>query len=477
MNNLAIRWRLTIAYAGFVLLLTAGLSGVILYRVHHHLLKRADLSLNEESSELIEELDRSQDRAAFMVELEKRFSTHQHYYFQLLNEDNACLFQSRFLTNIKLPPPPVSPTDMRGRYFSDFKIERLGSFRLLDVAIRDQDDHPLLVRTISSRDALDKDFSSYISMFVAVIPLALITSMFTGYYVAGHMLSPVKELVQTAEKISASQIDQRLPVFNRHDELGELSMTLNSTFDRLSKAMSAIRNFTSDAAHELRSPLAVLRTEAEIALRRERTAEELRAVVTTTLMETRRLGDIVEQLLALGRHDAGIQPMLSDEVPISAVLKDVMARLTPMAAAKGVTLESQILPNVLVLGNDIWLSQLFSNLLDNAVKFTEAGGRVTVSGALADGWLSLQIADTGIGLLPEQLDQVFERFYRADESREHNKGSGLGLAICKSIVESHGGTISVTSQPSEGSIFVVRFAVADSLDDSHDEELLEGAQI
>ena len=476
MNKLAIRWRLTIAYASFVLLLTAGLSVVILYRVHHHLLKRADLSLTEESSELIEELDRSQDRDAFLTELEKRFSTHQHYYFQLVNDDNTCLFQSRFLTNIQLPPPPVAPSAMRGNYFSDFELHSLGSFRLLDVAIRDQEDHLLLVRTICSRDALDKDFSSYISMFVTVIPLALIASMVTGYMVAGRMLSPVKELVQTAEKISASQIDQRLPVFNKHDELGELSMTLNSTFDRLSKAMSAIRNFTSDAAHELRSPLAVLRTEAEIALRRERTADELRAVVATTLMETRRLGDIVEQLLALGRHDAGIQPMPSDEVPIIAVLQDVMARLMPMAAAKGVTVESQELPNLLVLGNDIWLSQLFSNLLDNAIKFTNDGGKVTVSGRVVDGWLMLQIADTGIGLLSEQLEHVFERFYRADQSREHNKGSGLGLAICKSIVECHGGTISVSSRPGEGSTFVVRFPVADSLDDSHDEELLEGAQ-
>ena len=476
MNRLAIRWRLTIAYVSFVLLLTAGLSVLILYRVHHHLLDRADLSLTEESNELVEELDRAGDHDSFMLELEKRYSVHQHYYFQILNEDKSLLFQSRFLTNVQLPAPSRSPSEMRGKYFSDLEIQPVGRFRLLDVAVRDQDDQPLLIRTISSREMLDKDFRSYISMFVTVIPLALFASMFTGYYVAGRMLSPVKELVQTAEKISANQIDQRLPVINRHDELGELSVALNSTFDRLGKAMAAIRNFTADAAHELRSPLAVLRTEAEIALRRERTVDELRAVVATTLAETRRMGDIVEQLLALGRHDAGIQPMLSDEVPVTAVLKDVIARLTPIAAAKGVMLVSHKLPRVLALGNDIWLSQLFSNLLDNAIKFTEAGGTVTVSGRVVDDWLSLQIEDTGIGLHPEQLEHVFERFYRADESREHHRGTGLGLAICKSIVESHGGTISVSSRYGEGSTFLVRFPVADSLDDSHDEELLEGAE-
>lgn len=475
-NRLAIRWRLTIAYASFVLLLMAGLSVVILYRVHHHLLARADLALWEESNELIEELDRSESRTAFLVELDKRFDTHQHYYFQILSESNERIFQSRFLTGLELPQPFVSPSQMRGKRFSDFEIKAIGRYRLLDMAVRDAEDHPLLIRTMSSRDWLDKDFRSYVSMFVTVIPLALIFSTVTGYFVAGRMLSPVKELVQTAEKISANQIDQRLPVINRHDELGELSVALNSTFDRLEKAMEAIRNFTSDAAHELRSPLAVLRTEAEIALRRDRTVEELRAVVLTTLAETRRLGDIVEQLLALGRHDAGIQPMLNDEVPISAVIEDVIARLTPVANAKQIELQARDLPRVFVLGNDVWLSQLFANLVDNAIKFTQSGGRVCVSGKVMDGWLNIRVDDTGVGLSPGQLEHVFERFYRADPSREHNKGSGLGLAICKSIVESHSGTISVTSQSGQGATFLVRFPIANLIDDSHDEELLEGAE-
>lgn len=465
-----------IAYASFVSLMMAALSVVILFRVHHHLLTRADTDLWEESHELVEELDRSQSRTAFMAELNKRFDTHQHYYFQILDENQHCIFQSRFLTGIDLPPPVISPSEMRGKRFSDFEVKQLGRFRLLDLAIRDEEDHPLLIRTMTSRDALDRDFRSYINMFVTAIPLALIATMVTGYYVAGRMLSPVKELVQTAEKISASQIDQRLPVINRHDELGELSMALNSTFDRLEKAMGAMRNFTSDAAHELRSPLAVLRTEAEIALRRERTVEELRAVVATTLAETRRLGDVVEQLLALGRHDAGIQPMLTDEVPLGAVVEDVLARLAPVAAHKQIALNAQALPSVLVLGNDIWLSQLFANLIDNAIKFTEAGGRISVSGKVHDDWLSIEVSDTGIGLDPSQLEHVFERFFRADASREHNKGFGLGLAICKSIVESHGGTISVTSRSGQGSTFVVRFPVADVLDDSHDQELLEGIE-
>ncbi len=476
MNRLAIRWRLTIAYAGFVLILVASLGVVILYRVHHHLLKGADQALSEESNELIEELDRSQSRQAFMSELEKRFDSHQHYYFQILDGSGHCIFQSRYLTNVELPPPPSAPGEMRGKVFSNCQLHPSGWFRLLDTAIRDENDEPLLVRTLSSRESLDHDFRSYINIFVTVIPLAVIASIFTGYYVAGRMLSPVKEIVNTAEKISANEIDRRLPVINRHDELGELSIALNSTFDRLSKAMNAIRNFTSDAAHELRSPLAVLRTEAEIALRRERTVDELRSVVATTLLETRRLGDIVDQLLALGRHDAGVQPMPSDEVPVSAVVKDVMARLMPIASAKQIRLSSNALPRVLILGNDIWLSQLFSNLIDNAIKFTSAGGLVSVEGQVVEGWLNIAIKDTGVGLREDQLEQVFERFYRADESREHNKGSGLGLAICKSIVEAHGGTISVASKYGEGTTFIVRFPIAEVLDDSPDEELLEGVE-
>lgn len=473
MSSLSIRWQITAYYAAFMLLILVCMSTLVLWRVHHHLLERADQALEEEIDELVEELQYFEDRDALLAELKRRYTVHSHFHFQILDEELVTFFQSRFLTNVTLPAAE-KPSSMRGKQFSDIELPGLGSFRLMKMAIRDSNSDAMLLRALASRADFDRDFRSYVWMFLTLVPIAVAISWTCGYLLARHLLSPIQQISATVNSITADRLHERLRVFNPHDELGELSTALNRTFDRLENSLETMRRFTSDAAHELRSPVAVLRAEAEIALRKPRGLEEYRKVVEVTLSETMRLGTIIDQLLALCRHDAGIQKLLTDEVPVAAVLLDVVARFESQALEKKIDLVVKRLPEYFIRGHDIWLSQLFYNLIDNAIKFTEPNGTVTISGRQDSSHIEFTIADTGIGIATEQLPLVFERFYRADAAREHYRGVGLGLSICKSIVEAHQGTIVVASELGRGTVFTVRFPILAAVEADDSSEVVEG---
>jgi heavy metal sensor kinase len=454
-KSLSIRWRLTAYTTAFMLLILIGMSSLVLWRVQQHLLKRADQSLADEISELVEELQFFDDREMLVAELQRRYSVHSHYYFQVLDEQLSTVFQSRFLTNVALPAVQA-PGTMRGKQFANIELPGLGNFRLLNMAIRDQSAKPMMLRVLSSRADLDRDFQSYVWMFFTLVPIAVLSALTVGYFLAGNLLAPIKRINATVKKITANRLTERLPVLNANDELGELAGALNDTFDRLQKSIDSMRRFTSDAAHELRSPVAVIRTETEIALRKPRSAAEYRRVVQSTFDETTRLGAMLDHLLTLSRHDSGVQPLSREEVPIGAVLQDVVTRCEPLAQDKGLVLDTQQIPNCFVLGHDVWLSQLFFNLIENAIKFTPAQvGRVTVSGRSHGKVVEFQIADNGIGIAAEHIPLVFERFYRSDKSREHYRGTGLGLSICKSIVEAHQGSIEMQSHLGQGTTVTV----------------------
>ncbi len=451
MKRLSIRVRLTLWYTLFFLLLLVAMGSLVLWRVRSHLVETADRALAEEINELFEEMQLVSDQEEMITELERRFSSHSHYHFQVLDNQLQPIFTSRFLTHLSLPQA-TPPGEMRGGEFSDIEFTGLGKYRLLDLAMRDSRSNPILIRAILPRQAIDRDFQSYLWMFATLGPIALIAALLAGYGVAGHVLSPIKQITAKARYISADRLDERLPVVYEFDELGELSTTLNETFDRLEKSVDTMKRFTSDAAHELRSPVAVLRTEAEIALRKPRTLEEYRAVVETTLTETIRLGGLVDQLLTLSRHDAGVEKLVTEEVPAGALLADVISRFELTAKEKGVELVTDALPDCDVDGHDVWISQLFFNLIDNAIKFTPAGGTVRVSAEMNANEVGFTIRDSGVGISSNNLPHVFERFYRADTAREHYRGTGLGLAICKSIVEAHKGKIEVTSELGIGTV-------------------------
>ncbi len=269
-----------------------------------------------------------------------------------------------------------------------------------------------------------------------------------GYWLARKALSPVDRMAATAAEITATQLDRRLPETEANDELGYLAQTFNAMIARLQRSFDEVRRFTADAAHELRTPLAAMRTEAEVALRSPRAAERDARVFESLLEEIERLTRLVSHLLFLCREETGVAPNVFCTVRLDSLVRDVSEHMEVAAREKGLALVVDLEHACEVQGEPDRLRQLVFNLLDNAIKYTPSGGTVAVGcePSTSTGQVRVVVSDTGIGISNDHLPHVFERFYRVDSSRSSEiEGNGLGLAICLSIAESHAGTLSIES--------------------------------
>jgi two-component system OmpR family sensor kinase len=292
-------------------------------------------------------------------------------------------------------------------------------------------------------------------------PVAILASALGGYWLAGRALAPVDEATRLAREIGASSLGRRLPSPGGADEFGRLVETLNEMIARLEAAFEAMRRLTADASHELRGPLANMRGAIDVALARPRDEEEYRRVLGSVGEDVDRLRSIVDDLLVLARADAGRMRLERSPVRLDVVAAEVVESFVPAASGQGVTVSADCRTPATVLGDERWLRQLVSNLIDNAVKFSAAARSrsvlVEVEVTVERGRAVLRILDTGPGIPDHALGHIFERFYRADSARTHHgtDGCGLGLAIAAWIAEAHGGEISARNRDEGGSVFAV----------------------
>jgi heavy metal sensor kinase len=293
------------------------------------------------------------------------------------------------------------------------------------------------------------------------IPLLLVGAAAGGYWISTRALAPVDQITQTARNISAQNLSSRLVVPNTGDELQRLSETLNGMLERLEAAFRKITQFTADASHELRTPVAVMRTRAELALRKARSTEEYQEVIAEVLAELEKTSALIEQLMFLARADSGAQNLNFAPTNVGEVLREACHQGSALAEAKQIGFHDHIAGEPLwIKGDATSLRRLFLILIDNAVKYTPASGQVEVSLRRNDGFAVAEVRDSGIGIAQTDLPNVFERFYRADKARTRELGGvGLGLSIGRWITEVHLGTIEVQSKPGRGSIFQVRLPI------------------
>jgi heavy metal sensor kinase len=295
-----------------------------------------------------------------------------------------------------------------------------------------------------------------------ILPIGLLVSVVGGYYSASRALAPVDRLAAAAKRISATNLDERLALENSNDELGRLAATLNSMLDRIERAFDANAQFTADAAHELRSPVASIHTEIEVALVTARSAEDLERALRTVLEETKRMARVIDSLLLLAREDA-CAPIRGEPLGMASLVVSVIEQSMPEARSAGVRLLVESMPDLSVLGDRELLSLAIGNLVSNAVKFTARGGRVLIRGERIGGEAIVEVRDTGIGINEGDLPHLFDRFFRVDRARSRSSGgSGLGLSIVRSIVERHGGSIEVLSTFGVGSTFRLRLPLSGS---------------
>jgi len=311
------------------------------------------------------------------------------------------------------------------------------------------------------------DFYDAVNRFRLVllfsVPVLVLVASAGGYWLSRKAVAPVGEIARAAQSISEHELSKRLPILRTGDELQSLSEILNEMFGRLERAFKRVTQFTADASHELRTPIALMRTRTEVALRKQRSEAEYRETLLRIHQELERTSALIENLMTLARADSGSEPLQVAPTNLNELLLEISETARLLAEGKSIQYDQRLPETPLnVSGNAPSLRRLFLILIDNAVKYTSREGRISVVLDTSDGTAVTEIRDTGVGISTTDLPHIFERFYRADESRSRESGgTGLGLSIAKWIAEAHQGKISVVSKVGEGSVFRVQIPLSE----------------
>lgn len=306
--------------------------------------------------------------------------------------------------------------------------------------------------------ALLADLHGVLFKVIGMVSLVVAVVSFIGFWLIRYSLKPIKRIGQTAERIATGDISERIDVDEVESELGHLAGVLNTTFGRLGTALTRQIQFTSDASHELRTPVAAILADCQFSLKRERSPERYRETIEVCHESAQHMRSLIEDLRDLANFDEKNEELVSESVEMKEFLANVVSVMKPLATEKGIQLNAELESAVVEL-DPIRMRQAVLNLLGNAIRYTEAAGKVIVACAKKANTVIIEVRDTGIGIPTDKLDHVFDRFYRADEARStHTGGVGLGLAISKSIVEANGGKISVESQVGVGTCFRIELA-------------------
>lgn len=381
---------------------------------------------------------------ALPAETAAMFNTREGYYFTIWRRDGGVLQKS---ANAPVSPVPgAADRDMLPHF------RTRGDFREA-IHCSGFGDCSMAGRSIGAELGWLRSFRlGLLGVGGAVLALGLAV----GWWITSRATRPMERMSAAASRIAAGDLSERVPVTDSESEVGRLGSVLNSTFDRLQAAFDRQQQFTADAAHEMRTPLAVIISETQTTLARERTAAEYRETVEGCLDTAQQMRRITETLLLLTRIDGGEAAVSRQEVDLADVARDCMQRLDSLAKEHQVSVHTE-LGSAAAFSVRERLEQVVLNLAANAIYYNRPGGEVRLTTLSEDGYAVLKVADNGIGIAAAELPHVFDRFYRVDKARSQAQGhTGLGLAICKTIVEAERGTIDVSSVLGQGTAFTVR---------------------
>ena len=458
MKSLSIGARLT-AWYSLILAVSLGLFGTVAYFAMIHSIRvTVDPALRQRiqaASDIIRE-DAPSGVAALQDEFrELADGQGPDAKLRIAYENGAVIFASADLQVAREPRRTSDPShpfisrigNARYRFLRD-KVEINGTRYDVEVA--------------SSLSDYDHALERFRIVLYSAAPAFLVLAALGGYWLSRRALAPVDQITGAARTIGAQDLSRRLAVPRASDELQRLANTLNEMLGRLEAAFQRVTQFTADASHELRTPVSVMRTSAELALRKPRSDAEYREALARILSESERVSRLIDQLLLLARADSAPAALPVVRTDLAAALQAACNEAKVLAESKQLKFEQSIpAESVWVLGDAASLQRLFIILLDNAVKYTPAGGEINVRLRCDDGQAVAEIRDSGIGIAPQDLPHIFDRFYRSDRARSRESGgTGLGLAIGRWIADAHRGEIRVESVPAKGSDFEVRIPLS-----------------
>jgi heavy metal sensor kinase len=393
-------------------------------------------------------------------------------FIQVLDASGNVGQKSDNLENVQLP---ISLNALRNASKGFVTFETTRTFgntplRVVTVPAMAGDQMVKIVQVASSLEDVEDALNTLLLILIITVPSVLLIASVGGQFLANQALKPVDEVTQTARRITSENLDQRIRPLRVKDEISRLIETFNEMISRLYQSFRQIKQFTSDASHELKTPLTILRGEVEVALRKERTSTEYEQTLRSNLEEINRMSKIVDDLLLLSKTDIGEIRLNQEDVNLTQILNDVVTQLTLLTQAKNLRITtSNHEEDVHLFADGLRIRQLLLNLIENGIKYTEPGGAIHIALETdaypleSSGSIRIAVSDTGIGIAKEDQERIFDRFFRVDKARARDQGgSGLGLSICKWIVEAHQGRISVESDPGKGSTFTIELPVSSS---------------
>jgi signal transduction histidine kinase len=451
MNRRSITFRLVSWYCGLLLLLGIA-SGAYTYTSFDRYIRESTRVTLASRVVAVWEFSRDLlgNAPALATLIEQRFAPEAQNRFISIAVDGALVYRSG-------PPvepgfdPLLIPADAGA---PSLKVMKLGDLYLYRQQFDLPDGRKITIQAGNESDAVVAAEHKLATSLLIGMPLLLAFAGFGGYWLVNRALAPVKAMIGAAEALTFNSPHNRLPTAGTGDDIDALSRTLNRMLERLDHAYQHASRFSADAAHELRTPLSIMRGELELLASARELPANVQNALGNILDETARLGQIVGSLTALSHLDsiAGKRSHLA--VDLDALAAETIDQMRLLAEEKGISLEFRRASRVFAAGDRDRLKQVLVNLLDNAIKYTLPGGNVTVAVSLADGTALLSVVDTGIGIDKNDCPRIFDRFYRVTTDRGE-VGAGLGLAIVRAICLAHGGTVTVESAPGAGSTFRV----------------------
>jgi heavy metal sensor kinase len=467
MTRLSIGLRLTLWYLVIFALGQFAFGGGMWWVLRHHLVSLVDENLQHQTEDLQSFLvlqKKTADVPKFREEVTEAYAPeHAGEYLAISTSAGDPVYISDFLKKAGFAALGL-PSGVGSTHAFVFEDRVLGKkhLRFLQSSVNTHGLIFVVAMGASTKEVREtlRAFRNYLLLFA---PLVLLISSAGGYWLSRRALAPVDALTRTARNVSGHNLSSRLEKLDTGDELQRLSDTLNEMLDRIEKVFLRTTQFTADASHELRTPVSLMRTEAELALRRDRDAGSYREALQHILKEAERTSALIEDLLVLARADSGREVLKQHPLELGEFLRDCMKDWKPLAARAGhvLNLRSTEADNSWIMADESSFRRVLMILLDNATKYTPAPGVIDVLLEEHDGCVVVRVNDTGIGISPEERSKIFDRFYRVDRARGRaTGGAGLGLAIARWIVECHGGSITVESSANKGSRFSVQMPAA-----------------
>jgi len=394
--------------------------------------------------------------AQLLKALNRKESVHEHngWFVELLDSSDRRMWASDLT-------PALAAT---GHVRHELVPGSWSGYRVVEQRQRTSGGRPLKIRVGAPMDFIDRDIGSIDALAERGVALLLIVAPLAGYWLAGRAVRPLADIIKTTAGLRPNRMEERLPIGQTDDELDQLSRTVNQFLDRIAAYLSQSNDLLANSAHELRTPLAAIRSTVEVALGGDRTPQEYQELLTEVIDECTSLERLVNQLLLLAETDSERLRARSEPIGLSALVNRCVEMFSAAAEARHIELAAAIEPEIEVFGFGHHLRQVVNNLLDNALKFSQPGGTIRVEVHRDPGGAAvLRVRDTGCGIPAADLPHIFERFFRGDKSRQrlaHTTGTGLGLSICQAIVAAHGGQIVVESEEGAGTTMTVRLPIS-----------------